>query len=352
MAKSKSLLNNINNNKFAVLGDEDQDDYENESTSSSSSSSSITKKTKKNKNNKSSPVIEQLPPKQNKKDKKNKKEKVSSEEEEEEEEKEKEKENKINKSSNEEKEKLNRIEEDRFEIPTPSIFNQIVTIFICILLTVVLYASPAFLGEFISLGGSIILGLFTLYLIKELVMPVTKDVNKFKTLYVINEIQQLRKEKSILKNAPKSTSNDNKLKYIKERINNLELEFEKLDSKNNKKNGNNNDNNDDDILSNLKNDNNNNINNNNNNMGFFGFIGSLIVFLIKTPFLLAFFLLKLIFHPISILVGLIALYLYYTSGEKKDIPFVPKFAPAFNPKTAGSHNGTKGAKGVVKSKHG
>ncbi|KAM9972412.1 hypothetical protein ACTFIW_007472 [Dictyostelium discoideum] len=337
MAKSKSLLNNTNNNKFAVLGDEDQDDYENESTSSS-----ITKKTKKNKNNKSSVIESPLPPKQNKKDKKIKKEKVSSDEEEEgKEEKEKE-----NKSSNEEKEKLDRIEQDRFEIPTPSIFNQIVTIFICILLTVVLYASPTFLGEFISLGGSIILALFTLYLVKELVMPVTKDVNKFKTLYVINEIQQLRKEKSVLKNAPKSTSNDKKLKYIKERINNLELEFEKLDSKNNKKNENNNNNNDDDdnILSNLKND--------NNNMGFFGFIGSLIVFLIKTPFLLAFFLLKLIFHPISILVGLIALYLYYTSGEKKDIPFVPKFAPAFNPKTAGSHSGTKGAKGVVKSKHG
>ncbi|EAL73285.1 hypothetical protein DDB_G0267664 [Dictyostelium discoideum AX4] len=341
MAKSKPLSNNTNNNNiFAVLGDED--DYENESTSSS-----ITKKTKKNKNNKSS-VIES--PKQNKKDKKNKKEKVSSDEEEEEEEHE-EKENKIKKSSNEEKEKLDRIEQDRFEIPTPSIFNQIVTIFICILLTVVLYASPTFLGEFISLGGSIILALFTLYLIKELVMPVTKDVNKFKTLYVINEIQQLRKEKSVLKNAPKSTSNDKKLKYIKERINNLELEFEKLDSKNNKKNennnnnnNNNNDNDNDDILSNLKND--------NSNMGFFGFIGSLIVFLIKTPFLLAFFLLKLIFHPISILVGLIALYLYYTSGEKKDIPFVPKFAPAFNPKTAGSHSGTKGAKGVVKSKHG
>ncbi|KAN0034927.1 hypothetical protein ACTFIV_001466 [Dictyostelium citrinum] len=332
MSKSKSL-NNTNNNKFAVLGEEDEYDYENES--SSSSSSSINKKTKKNKNNKSS--IESLPtsppsqPKQTKKDKKNKKEKVSSDEEEKEKENKKEvtlKENK-NKSSNEEKEKLNRIEQDRFEIPAPSMFNQIVTIFICILLTVVLYASPKFLGEFISLGGSVILGLFTLYLIKELVMPVTKDVNKFKTLYVINEIQELRKEKSILKNSPKSASNDNKLKYIKDRINDLELEFEKLDSKNNKKN----DNYDGDV-------------------GFFGFIGSLIVFLIKTPFLLAFFLLKLIFHPISILVGLIALYLYYTSGEKKDIPFVPKLVPAYNPKTAGSHNGTKGAKGIVKSKHG
>ncbi|KAN0023131.1 hypothetical protein ACTFIU_009214 [Dictyostelium citrinum] len=347
MSKSKSL-NNTNNNKFAVLGDEDEYDYENES---SSSSSSINKKTKKNKNNKSS--IESLPtptptppsqPKQTKKDKKNKKEKVSSDEEEKEKENKKEvtlKENK-NKSSNEEKEKLNRIEQDRFEIPAPSMFNQIVTIFICILLTVVLYASPKFLGEFISLGGSVILGLFTLYLIKELVMPVTKDVNKFKTLYVINEIQELRKEKSILKNSPKSASNDKKLKYIKDRINDLELEFEKLDSKNNKKNDG------DDLLSNLKNGN----NNNNDSMGFFGFIGSLIVFLIKTPFLLAFFLLKLIFHPISILVGLIALYLYYTSGEKKDIPFVPKLVPAYNPKTAGSHNGTKGAKGIVKSKHG
>ncbi|KAK5576692.1 hypothetical protein RB653_007836 [Dictyostelium firmibasis] len=335
MSKSKSLLNN-NNNKFAVLG-EDDDEYVNDDENEYSSNK---KSTKKNKNNKSKQIESSSsqsspqPPSLSslKQNKKNKKEKVSSDEDEE---KGKEKgviiKTKSNKKSNDEKEKLDKIERDRLEIPpAQSMFNQVVTIFICILLTVILYASPKFLGEFISLGGSFSLGLLTLYLIKELVMPVTKDVNKFKTLYVINQIQELRKEKSILKNNSQSASNDKKLKYIKTRINELELEFEQLDSKNN----------------------NNNNNKNTNTVGFFGFIGSLIVFLIKTPFFLAFFLLKLIFHPISILVGLIALYLFYTSGEKKDIPFVPKLVPSFNPKTQGSHSGTKGAKGIVKSKHG
>eukprot|EP01132_Coremiostelium_polycephalum_P005630 gene5630-7005_t len=70
-------------------------------------------------------------------------------------------------------------------------------------------------------------------------------------------------------------------------------------------------------------------------MGFFSFLGSLLFFIIKTPILLIFTLVKLVLHPISILVGLIALYLYYTSvsAEKRDIPFISKAAPTFRPST-------------------
>ncbi|EGC29060.1 hypothetical protein DICPUDRAFT_90664 [Dictyostelium purpureum] len=86
-------------------------------------------------------------------------------------------------------------------------------------------------------------------------------------------------------------------------------------------------------------------------MGFFGFIGHLIFLLIKTPFLILFTLLKLVFHPISFLVLLISLYLYYTSlSDKKDLPqSVQNFAPVFRP-TGKNINGTRGAKGVKTSK--
>ncbi|KAF2072900.1 hypothetical protein CYY_005795 [Polysphondylium violaceum] len=88
-------------------------------------------------------------------------------------------------------------------------------------------------------------------------------------------------------------------------------------------------------------------------MGFFSFLGSLIWFIIKTPFLLTWCLVKLVFHPISILVALIALYFYYTSlsAEKRDVPFVSKLAPSgFKPVSSTPINGTKGAKKLATGK--
>ncbi|EGG19639.1 hypothetical protein DFA_00217 [Cavenderia fasciculata] len=67
-------------------------------------------------------------------------------------------------------------------------------------------------------------------------------------------------------------------------------------------------------------------------MGFFSFIGNILYYLIKTPICLVWWVITLLFHPITILVALIALYLAYNnSPQKLDIPFVTKLAPTAQP---------------------
>ncbi|EFA86253.1 hypothetical protein PPL_00815 [Heterostelium album PN500] len=80
-------------------------------------------------------------------------------------------------------------------------------------------------------------------------------------------------------------------------------------------------------------------------MGFFSFIGSLIYYLIKTPLCLVWWIVTLIFHPVTLLVALITLYIYYTSStEKSDIPFISKLAPVSKPPVVPSAAKNRGKK--------